>query len=412
MAKPFITNSCGIWFVIATGIVLLAALARYRSTVTLLRRPLPARTNSSKTPSHTSKAAPSARARSTSSKIPTSKAAPSTSAPARSTSSRTPSKAALSVSRSRTCQNTVSDPRCCQKFAEFMRPRHPPQPEPSRPADKKCRRILLIIVFNSALYDHAPFLRSLYKPTFDNIVLYGPTDSKAHNVTGCKRLPPVGLFLHILLVQVTVEHPGYDDYMWVADDQVFNYRLVLPEKDPEMIWMNYEYYGDQFSADIFGNRSDWSWQNKENLPALRTSYPCIPKLYLNRTVDRYHCKDCMTLMMSDFGYLPRRFVNDFRLMAYALRRVHMEISIPNIFFLISNSKADIQVVDKNKTVIYAWGNDRNNPVPKLKRNTRLFHPIKLYRHPALQKLLRAKLNKIWGLSDKRPLRLPWLCPAS
>ena len=316
---------------------------------------------------------------------------------------------ALSTSKTKSCLDVVSNATCCKDYAEFVRPRHKLSPARPVPPGKRCSRVLLIIVFNSAMYDHAPFLRRLYKPVFSDIALYGPKDSSAYNVTGCDRMPVRGKFMHILIAQATVEHPGYDGYMWVADDQVFNYKLVLPEMDPAKIWMGLHYYGDNLSPNIFDTRRhDWKWSQAAGLPAYRAAYQCIPRVYLDRSLQWFHRKDCVTLMMSDFGYLPRRSVAEFRLMAYTLRKVHMETAFPTTFFFISRSTEDFQVVDKEKTVLYVWGGDRINPIDKLKKDTRLFHPIKLFRRPGEQQRLWKRLNRLWGLHNSKPMKSPWL----
>ena len=309
-----------------------------------------------------------------------------------------------------TCSDVVADKKCCDGFADFVRPRHRLKPARPVPRFEKCYRILLIIVFNNALYDHAPFLRKLYEPMFPDIALYGPADSPAYNVTGCKRMLVSGRFMHILISQATVEHPGYDGYMWVADDQVFNYKLVLPEKDPTKIWMNVglDITGNVTGQHIFQvHNLNWHWPSANGLPAVKTAYPCIPKVYLNRSMEYLNCKDCMIGKMSDFGYLPRRFVPDFRVMAFALRKVFLEIAIPTSLALISRSRDDWEVVDRNKTVVYAWGQDRVKPAKKLRPNTRLFHPIKLSGRPKAQDKLMKKLNRLWGLHDQFPSDLPW-----
>ena len=311
-----------------------------------------------------------------------------------------------------TCSDVVADKKCCDGFADFVRPRHRLKPARPIPRFEKCYRILLIIVFNNALYDHAPFLRKLYEPMFPDIALYGPADSPAYNVTGCKRMLVSGRFMHILISQATVEHPGYDGYMWVADDQVFNYKLVLPDKDPTKIWMNrgLEYHGKVVAQYIFQTQGlNWHWPSANGLPAVKAAYPCIPKVYLNRSLEYFKCKDCMMGKMSDFGYLPRRFVLDFRILSYALRNVFMEIAIPTSLALISPSRNDWQIVaaDGSDTVLYLWAQDRVNPFLKLKKTTRLLHPIKLFRRPDVQQKLLTVLDKLWGFNDKTPLKSSW-----
>ena len=302
---------------------------------------------------------------------------------------------------------------CRRKYADFVRPRHTPQAAPSISfADRKakCVRVLVVVIFNSPLYDHVPFLRKLYEPFFSSVVFYGTNESAKFNVRAAKETPGYfGDYQHFVISQATVEFPGYDGYMWIADDLIFNFKEALPSLDPNKLWFSIPYYGHKASPNIHEDRVDWHWNKTFGLPAVRSLYGCIPGVYTSRSSQWFGGPERVTVNVADFGYIPRRFVDDFRILSYSLRSVFMEITLPTAFFMMSNSTDDFQVVCHPPfKAQWLWeAADRKNILGKLTNLTMFLHPVKLYRNATLQQTLVAKMNREWKWSE-RTLNAPWL----
>ena len=308
----------------------------------------------------------------------------------------------------------ASSGKCCGKYADFVKPIHTPQPlaalNSSGTREKKCLRVLVVIIFNSPLYDHAPFLRKLYEPFFSSVVFYGKERSAKFNILAAKETPGyLGNFQQIVISQATVEFPGYDGYMWLADDLIFNFKEALPFLNPERLWVPVGYYGHDASPNVYENRKDWHWPSAMGLPAVRKLYKCVPKVFRARSEQWFGGPDRVTTNIGDFGYIPKRFVEDFRILSYSLRRVFMEIAIPTAFYWMSKSNENMETVFRPPYVVYwLWTDEeRRDPFKKLTNDTLLLHPVKLYRNPDNQKKLLAKMDKEWNFS-KREFNVPWL----
>ena len=300
---------------------------------------------------------------------------------------------------------------CRRKYADFVRPRYTPQPVPPLSVgDKKakCLRVLVVVIFNSPLYDHVPFLRKLYEPFFFRVVFYGMKESVDFNVRAAKELPGyLGAYQHYVISQATVEFPGYDGYMWIADDLMFNFKEALPSMDPNKLWFPIAYHSP---ANIHGRRKGWHWHDHFGLPAVRSLYGCIPEVYRSRSSQWFGGPDRVTGGVGDFGYIPRRFVEDFRILSYSLRSVFMEITLPTAFYMMSNSTDDFQVVLRPPyKAQWLWEDvERRNVLEKLTNLTMILHPVKLYKNATLQKMLIATLNREWNWND-RTFNISWLC---
>ena len=266
---------------------------------------------------------------------------------------------------------------CCSKFNDFISPRYFPQPAKLRTTEdgKRCFSLLLIIVFNYGFYGHLSLLHHLYKDVFAKVVFYGPEEDAKGRVRAVPRAKN-GVFMHIIITQATIEFPGYDGYIWMADDQVINYNRLLNTADPRKIWME-RYKG---AVPIFHNRPDWLWMASHALPAVRRNHHCLPEIYFNRSELHFGCRNCVTFTMADFGYLPARFVSPFRELAYSLREVHLEISIPTILHIIAESPNDI---DHLRGLKWLWSKKRRDPLIYLTTTTQVLHPVKIGRNPVL-----------------------------
>ena len=253
------------------------------------------------------------------------------------------------------------------------------------------------------------FYAQLYGSFFQSIVFYGPTADHDYNIVCAKKTPGYfGDYQHYVITQATVEFPGYDGYLWVADDLLFNFRKVFPILDPSKLWMVYGYYGHQASPNIFENRTDWHWPKAFGLPAVRSLYQCIPKVYMNRSEQWFGGPNRVTFSLGDFGYIPRRFVEDFRILSYSLRYVFMEITLPTAFFLMSKSQSDIQVLSNRKeAAIWLWDERRLRALDSFSNHTIFLHPVKLHGKPVLQSKLLDKLDDVWSFRTKH-LKVPWL----
>ena len=304
---------------------------------------------------------------------------------------------------------------CRFHFAEFLHPIHSPRPAPAiDPSETKtptkCLRLLVVVIFNHPLYNHVPFLRRLYEPFFSTVVFYGKEESGEYDVRAAKQTPgQLGNFQHYIIAQATVEFPHYDGYLWLADDLVFNFKEALTFLDPRKLWLPAGYWGQGASPNIYDERKDWHWPLNKGLPALRSLYGCIPEIYRERSTRWFGGPDRVTRSVGDFGYIPRRFVEDFRILSYSLRYAHMEIVLPTSFYMMSNSTDDFQVVSQAPySVQWLWGKkERRHAFEKLTSNTLIVHPVKLYKNPAKQRALLEKLDKDWNWT-RRVSTIPWL----
>ena len=291
---------------------------------------------------------------------------------------------------------------CGQKYADFLKPVSTPQPAPAiSPKEKGTNcRILVIVIFNTPKYDHVPFLRKLYEPFFTSVVFYGTNHSTSatFGVQVAKKTPGyLGNFQHFVISQATVEFPDYDGYLWVADDLVFNFKEAFKFLNPNKLWFSKKFYGEKYSPNIHSNRTDWWWPRAIGLPAARLLYGCIPEVYRARSSRWFGGPDRLTLCESDFGYIPRRFVEDFRVLAYSLRNVFMEITLPSTFYLMSNSTDDFEVVSRPPYLAtWLWGNERSAVFQKLTKNTLILHAVKLSKNPNNQRRLLSTMNKEWN----------------
>ena len=307
----------------------------------------------------------------------------------------------------------VTSEQCCESYADFIQPVNTLRPAPRRTRDdRRCLQILLVVIFNSPLYDHEPFLRLLYGSFFPSIVFYGPTESAERNILGVKKTPGfLGDFQHFAIAQATVEFPGYDGYLWVADDLLFNFKKVVPLMDPSKLWMVYGYHGHGASPNILDNRTDWEhWARSDGLPAVRLLYACIPNIYTESSGRWFGGANRVTFSVGDFGYIPKRFVEDFRVLSYSLRTVFMEITIPTAFFLMSRTKDDIQAVTERAEAEanFLWAKERKSALDKLSSQSVFVHPFKLHHNQSLQWLVLEKVESVWNWRATDSPRVHWL----
>ena len=273
-----------------------------------------------------------------------------------------------------------------------------------------CLRLLVVIIFNAPLYSHAPFLRKLYEPFFHSVVIYGKVESAKFNVLAAKKTPGyLGDFQHYVISQATVEFPGYDGYMWCTDDLVFNFKEAFTFLDPDKIWLPVGYYGKESSPNIYDKRTDWLWSSSVGLPAVRNLYGCIPRGFREKGARWFGGPDRVTNSVGDFGYIPRRFVEDFRMLAFSFRYVFMEIALPTAFYMMSSSTDDFQVVSRpGGSATWLWTpRERRKPLEKLTNQTLILHPVKLNKKPDVQRRLLEKMDREWNWS-KRRANIPWL----
>lgn len=292
---------------------------------------------------------------------------------------------------------------CCNALGDYLKPTVPAQQAKRRLCDKEiCLQVLLIIVFNSPLYEHVPFLRKMYGESFAKVVFYGPKSNSSQGVVGCSRHDNensfmAGSFFHNTVAQAIIENPGYDGYLWMSDDDYVNYNIIFSRYNPLKVWMCQP---DRPFVPMLKTNEAWFWEKTACLPKLRAISDCLPERFFSRSQTWYKCEHCVTSMTADWGYVPARYVNRFVFLTYILRDVFMEISVPTVLSLLPNSRDEIEHLSET---LELFGQDRSKEkdlLDPLRRQPTLmlYHPLKLHKNKQLQDRLweewQTKLKKL------------------
>eukprot|EP00117_Sycon_ciliatum_P041539 scpid42878/ scgid30364/ len=246
--------------------------------------------------------------------------------------------------------------------------------EPNNRAVNGCKRVLLIIIFNFPYFDNIPLIKQLYGKAFSKLVFYADVGDSAMGVHQSN--VQEGFYQHRTIAQAMHEYPGYDGYMWIADDVMLNYHAVLSVLDASMVWRGgtdfVPYYLNSTTAAV----PSWHWTQRFGRLAAYNAYHCLPPKYLRRMKNALGCVNCFVKGVSDVGYVPARFVPDFKFLAYMFREVFFEFAIPSLLQLAS---PESNVIDGEKGH-YSWGNtsERYRQARAVWNPTMHFiHPMKL-----------------------------------
>jgi hypothetical protein len=188
--------------------------------------------------------------------------------------------------------------------------------------------ILVIINFNHPYYKNIPFLKEIYK-CFPNLIFYGD-DLPGYSQPGvltCKQ--DSGRFAYRVMLDAIDRFPGHSGYLFFMDDVLLNY-WTLEKRDKNKIWF-VPFYPNSPTDVIHSDRRDWWWAHKTwGLEACKNSWLEFPAKFKENLEAQHGLRNAFIGGESDFFYLPRRLINDFREVFKVMSKneVYLEIAVP------------------------------------------------------------------------------------
>eukprot|EP00117_Sycon_ciliatum_P000317 scpid72455/ scgid6429/ len=281
---------------------------------------------------------------------------------------------------------TSKDAQCCTKWSEYygQEPLYLESLPPSLSLQqasqaKKCRRVLLIVIFNFPFLHQVPLLTKMYGEAATKLVYYSDVENKT---LGVRRVPlERGFFQQRAISDAMRRDPGYDGYLWISDDMYLGYPALFSRRNFNNIWT----FPHELPARYVNNKGTdpyYHWNMPYGRAACQLGYLCLADKYVRRVQAHLGCTDCMVKGASDFGYIPRRYVPSFMELAYVFRNVFFEIAIPSILkMIVDDVKTDLDIVDDG---LYIWGPSgaKAEKARKAWRVTTPFiHPVKFSNKP-------------------------------
>ena len=219
--------------------------------------------------------------------------------------------------------------------------------------------VLLLITFNSPLYDHIPLLLNMYQGVFSNILFCGPKNSTSIYPI-IDSITYKGYFSYDeCAAQVMAIHPNYTGYLTFSDDvllNVWNLKSINLSK----LWQGPE-FPYKFGKFDVSSEDNWHfWKSpfglqscvkvlqkvsslntyKHHINRLMESTNTYGKGLVMKSFDNYTCYG----ERSDIFYIPQHMAKDFIELSHMFKNenVFLEIAVPTIIRLLATDIVNLK----------------------------------------------------------------------
>ena len=244
---------------------------------------------------------------------------------------------------------------------------------------RKCNRgifndILLIIIYNSPLYDSIPLLMSFYEEAFPHIIICGSEPSQRYKIFVVKI--EKGFFGYECAAQaMRVYRQTFNGYLYINDDMIVNWWNFV-DFDKGKIWFGAPWLSKAgITATYNGNkfistRLRWHWWYKTvGKNAFERAFREM-RMLKSRTVNHWNITRAFKILekngngsincfkgLSDIFYIPKQFATTFSHISkiFFRHRVFLEIAVPMMISMLDERSNNIHLTGvyihcHNKTV--------------------------------------------------------------
>ena len=244
---------------------------------------------------------------------------------------------------------------------------------------RKCNRgvfndILLIIIYNSPLYNSIPLLMSFYEEAFPHIIICGSERSQRYKIFVVKI--EKGFFGYECAAQaMRVYRQTFNGYLYINDDMIVNWWNFV-DFDKGRIWfgapwlskagITATYHGNKFISTGLG----WHWWDMAvGKDAFERAFREM-RMLKSRTVNHWNITRAFKNLekngdgsincfkgLSDIFYIPKQFARTFSHISkiFFRHRVFLEIAVPMMVSMLDERSNNINLTGAyvhchNKTV--------------------------------------------------------------
>ncbi|MGE0206507.1 MAG: hypothetical protein AB7R69_01535 [Candidatus Babeliales bacterium] len=232
--------------------------------------------------------------------------------------------------------------------------------------------VLLIINYNFPYYQSIPFIKTIYKDYFPNIVFYGEKEHpNVHTL-----YQHYGALSYQVIADAMQRYPDYEGYLFCHDDCIMQPWQML-NADTKKIWFAklmwlHRETGNPGNIEL-GLQAfpDWFWWKSEfGSTAMQKAYEQTPEQYKKMLAHNWGASN-VVVAYSDIVYIPKQYRNDFMTLSgiYYKNKAFLETALPTI----------VSCLAPKESWHYMQGHapDIKNTENQYRKDVIFNHPVKL-----------------------------------
>ncbi|EDO49109.1 predicted protein [Nematostella vectensis] len=259
--------------------------------------------------------------------------------------------------------------------------------------------VVLVIIYHYPYYETLPIIRSFYEKAFRKIIVCGAEANETLGIMGVAH--ENGYWGYECLGKAARDYPGYEGYLQIHDDILFQWWNVFSE-DRTKIWL----FGDHIefnSGGVLGGEppTDWPWWKKTNIlertgEVFRDLRNNTEQPWINESFRIFYANsggnDTIPTSRGDIWYIPGRLAERLGYLSslFFKHRVFLETAVPTMMSFLDYTRNVQNPGGLYLSTKYGYGDSRDSPSTfwsEYRKNLTFLHPFKLRRHDANLRIL-------------------------